>query len=108
MKLAYPLLVAVALSVPIAEAKLPPPTPQELAAQQEKRAEEEARLQREKVLLEKAQDRVAERYRGGRPRQPAGGVSTADLPNNVKQAPGSAPPQGGREQSAEAHSAPAK
>jgi hypothetical protein len=105
MKLAV-LLVAWVLSAPIAEAKLPPPTPQALAAEQEKRVQEEARLQREKALLEKAQDRVAERYRGERPAQPAGGVSAASLPNTVKQAP--APPQSGRDQSAEAHSAPAR
>ncbi len=108
MKLACLFVVAAALSAPIADAKLPPPTPQELAAQQEKRVQEEAQLQRQKELLEQAQDRVAERYRRERPPQSAGRVSDTNMPNNVKQAPGAAPPQGGRDQSAEAHSAPAK
>jgi hypothetical protein len=107
MKLACPLLVAAALSAPIADAKLPPPTPQEIAAQQEKRVQEEAQLQRQKELLEKSQDQVAERYRRDQPR-PAGGVSDTNMPNNVKQLPGTAAPQGGRDQGAEAHSAPAK
>jgi hypothetical protein len=105
MRLACPLLVAIALAAPIADAKLPPPTPEEIAAEQAKKNEEAARLEREKALLEKAQDRVAERYRNGAPRA-AGGVSDTNMPNNVKQRP--AAPQGGRDQSAEAHSAPAK
>lgn len=108
MKLACSLVIAAGLFAPFAAAKLPPPTPQELAAQQSKRAQEEALLQHQKALLENAQDRVAERYRRERPPYLAGGVSDTNMPNNVKQAPGTAPPQGGRDQSAEAHSAPAK
>ncbi len=108
MKLAYPVIVAFAWFVQVAEAKLPPPTPQEVAAQQEKRAVEEAQLQREKALLEKAQDRVSERYRRDRAQNGGGRVSDTNMPNNVRQLPGTAAPQGGREQSAEAHSAPAK
>ena len=108
MNLAYPVIVAFAWFAQVAEAKLPPPTPQEVAAQQEKRAVEEAQLQREKALLEKAQDRVSERYRRDRAQNGGGRVSDTNMPNNVRQLPGTAAPQGGREQSAEAHSAPAK
>jgi len=87
----------------------PPPTPEQIAAEQEKRALEDARLQREKALLEQVQDRVAQRYRlDHAQRQPAGRVSDTNMPNNVRQLPGTAAPEGGREQSAEAHSAPAK
>lgn len=108
MKIVRPLLVAFALAAPVAEAKLPPPTPEEIAAQEARRAQEEAQLQREKALLERAQDRVAERYGRDRAARPAGRVNEADLPHNTRELPGNAPPQGGREQSAEAHSAPAK
>jgi hypothetical protein len=110
MKLASPILIiALACSPLLAEAKLPPPTPEQIAAEQEKRALEDARLQREKALLEQVQDRVAQRYRlDHAQRQPAGRVSDTNMPNNVRQLPGTAAPEGGREQSAEAHSAPAK
>jgi hypothetical protein len=101
------MICAALLAAPLAQAKLPPPTPEEIAAQQERGAREEARLAKEKEQLERAQDQVAERYRGAATR-PAGGMKAADLPNNTKQTPGTAAPEGGRRQSAEAHSAPAK
>jgi len=109
MKLARSIAVAVLLASPLAVAKLPPPTPEQLAAAQERRAQEEARLAKEKAELERAQDRVAERYRKDRGSpQASGSVDKADLPQNTKVAPGDAAPEGGHRQSAEAHSAPAK
>ncbi len=103
-------LFAALLAAPLAQAKLPPPTPEQVAAQQERQKQDEARLAKEKEQLERAQDRVAERYRkeNGAAAQPSGGVRKEDLPQNTKQQPGGAPPEGGRRQSAEAHSAPAK
>ena len=101
-------MMAALLATPLAQAKLPPPTLEELAAQQERRVQEEARLAKEKEQLERAQDRVAERYRGSGPAQPSSGVKKEDLPQNVKQTPGGAAPEGGSRQGAEAHSAPAK
>jgi hypothetical protein len=95
-----------------AGAKLPPPTTEEIAAEQQKRAASEAQLQREKALLEQAQDRVSERYRrerGSEPSAGAGGrVSDTNMPKTAKELPGTGTPEGGRKQSAEAHSAPAK
>jgi hypothetical protein len=109
MKLVCVVAIALACSAHVAIAKLPPPTPEQIAAEQEKRVLEEARLQREKALLEQAQDRIADRYRRDQAqRQPAGRVSDTNMPNNVRQLPGTAAPEGGRQQSAEAHSAPAK
>jgi hypothetical protein len=107
MKLARSIAVAALLAAPFAEAKLPPPTPEQLAAEQDRRAQEEARLAKEKEQLERAQDRVAERYRKNAAAQASGSVDRADLPQNTKVAPGAAAPEGGRRQSAEAHSAPA-
>ena len=95
-----------------AAAKLPPPTPEEQAAQQEKRAQEQAQLEREKAALERAQDQVAERYRrenGSGPRSDGGGaIADTNMPYRARELPRSAGPHGGTEQSAEAHSAPAK
>ena len=108
MKHIRTLVMAALFAAPLAQAKLPPPTPEELAAQQERRVQDEARLAKEKEQLERAQDRVAERYRGGRTGQLAGGVKKEDFPGNTKQPPGGAAPEGGSRQSAEAHSAPAK
>jgi hypothetical protein len=109
MKLARSIAVAALLAAPLAEATLPPPTPEQLAAEQNRRTQEEVRLAKEKEQLERAQDRVAERYRKDRAAaQASGSVDKADLPQNTKVAPGSAAPEGGRRQSAEAHSAPAK
>jgi hypothetical protein len=107
VKIAHAVLVLVACSAPIAGAKLPPPTPEELAAREQRAAQEKAQLEREKALLEQAQDRVAERYRRAHP-SPAGGVSDANMPNAARQLPGDAGPRGEQKQSAEAHSAPAK
>jgi hypothetical protein len=100
--------LGVALCAAPAAAKLPPPSPAEEAAKAAQRVREEARLAEEKALLERAQDRVAERYRRERAAAPSGGgeVRAGDLPNPVKQT--EAPPEGGRKQSAEAHSATAK
>ncbi len=108
MKLACSFVVAAMLAAPFAQAKLPPPTPEEVAAQQARRVQEEVRLAQEKEQLERAQDRVAERYRQVQARPSAAGVRTADLPNNNKQPDGTAAPEGGQRQSAEAHSSPAK
>lgn len=106
-------MIAGALAASQAHAKLPPPTPEEAAAKQAQKAKEEARLKHQKELLEKAQDRVAERYRRESRAAHAGAssggrVTDTNMPNNVRELPGKAPPQGGHEQSAEAHSAPAR
>jgi hypothetical protein len=109
---ALPIALLAALWTGGAAAKLPPPTPAEQTAQQEKRAQEEAQLEREKAKLERVQDEVAERYlreRGsGLPRGGEGRVADTNMPYRVRELPRSAGPHGGTEQSAEAHSAPAK
>ena len=110
MKPVRTLMIAALLAASLAHAKLPPPTPEEIAAQQERQKQDEARLAKEKEQLERAQDRIAERYRkeSGQVGQTSGGVRKEDLPQNTKQQAGGAAPEGGQRQSAEAHSAPAK
>lgn len=106
------LAIAVAVAGTVA-AKLPPPTPEEQQAAAAKKEQQQAQLEKEKQLLERAQDRVAEYYKRTKG---ASGANTAriarvddtNMPKTTRELPGSAGPQGGREPSAEAHSAPAK
>ena len=102
-------LLALTAIAAVAEAKLPPPTPEQVAAAEARHAAEEAQLKREKAALEQAQDRVAERYR--REHSASGGgsqrVSDENMPKTARELPGQGTPQGGRRPSAEAHSAPA-
>jgi hypothetical protein len=97
----------------VAAAKLPAPTPEQAAAAAQKKEQEKAQLEKQKQLLERAQDRVADHYKrtkGGAAAGAArGGTTEAEnMPKTTRVLPGQAGPQGGREQSAEAHSAPAK
>lgn len=105
------LALAVALLSSAAVATLPPPSPQELAAQEAKKVAEQAQLEREKAALERVQDAVAERYRREQPSAGAsnggGRVADTNMPYPTRQLP-PAGPHGGDKQSAEAHSAPAK
>jgi hypothetical protein len=90
--------------------KLPPPTADEQAAAAAKKAAEQAQLEKEKALLEKAQDRVAARYRSESPGRQAGAGRTSDqnMPRTTSERPRGTGPDPVRPQSAEAHSAPAK
>jgi len=91
--------------------KLPPPTPEEQAAVAAKKAKEKEQLEVEKAQLDRAQDRVASRYRkenGGRPSAAAGKTSDQNMPKTTSELPGGAGPTPARPQSGEAHSAPAK
>lgn len=97
----------------VAIAKLPPATPEQVQAAEAKKESEKVNAEKEKQLLEKAQDRVVQHYK--RTKGVAGGVTrtgqteTTNIPNPaVRQAQGDAGPKGGTKQSAEAHSAPAK
>jgi hypothetical protein len=105
---------ALAAAAAVATAKLPPPSPEQAQAAAAKKEQEQAQLEKEKQLLEQAQDRVAERYRRtkGLANAPsgerAGRVEDHNLPKTVKELPRDTGPQGGRKQSAEAHSTPAR
>jgi len=97
----------------VAAAKLPAPTPEQTQAAAAKKEQEAAQLEKEKQLLEQAQDRVAAYYRRAKGAaapapQPVGRVETTNMPKSSKELPGDAGPKGGTKQSAEAHSAPAK
>ena len=107
-------MIAAALSAltAVALAKLPAPTAEQQQASVAKKEQEQAQLEKEKQLLERAQDRVAERYRKTKglatTAQRGGQVEDHNMPKTAKELPRDAGPQGGRKQSAEAHSTPAK
>lgn len=88
--------------------KLPPPTPEEQSAATQKKAQEAAQLEKEKAQLERAQNRVAERYRKAHGGHAAGRTSDQNMPKTASELPGGTGPTPQRQQSGEAHSAPAK
>src|SRR5687767_1386826 len=97
----------------VAIAKLPPPTPEQVQAAETKKEEAKANAEKEKVLLEKAQERVVQHYKrtkgsAGAGVKQTGQTETTNIPNAAVVPPGEAGPKGGTKQSAEAHSAPAK
>lgn len=101
----------------VALAKLPPPTPEQVEAAAAKKEKEKAQLEVEKQKLDQAQDRAVENYKrnnkgntvaaGGSSRAP-GRTEDTNMPKQTKELPGQGMPMGGKAQSAEAHSAPAK
>jgi hypothetical protein len=96
----------------VALAKLPPLTPEQEQAAAGKKQAEQAQLEKEKQALERAQDRVTEYYRRttgkAAPGRAAARVEDTNMPKATRELPRDTGPQGGRQPSAEAHSAPAK
>lgn len=100
-------LMAAAIAAP-AFARLPPPTPEEQAAAEKKKAEEAQKAREQQEALTRVQDRIAAKF-GDRARtSSAGPTEKGNLPQKAVEPRGTAGPTGGREQSAEAHSTPAK
>lgn len=98
---------AIAAAAIPAIAKLPPPTPEERAALEKKRALEQEQVAREKAALDRAQDRVAQRYRG-QAHDSSAKTDADKMPKTARELPRDAGPQGDKEPSAEAHSGSVK
>ena len=98
----------------VAIAKLPPLTPEQQEAAAQKKQADAASIEKEKALLEKAQDRTVDYYKktkGSAARgasTAAGKTETTNISRKAVEGPGAAAPRGGTNQSAEAHSTPAK
>jgi hypothetical protein len=110
-KFTWCLLAGAMIASGVAIGKLPPPTPEQEAAAAAKKGKEQEQLEKEKALLERAQDRVVARYRkesAGAQRAAGGKVSDQNMPKTTSELPRGTGPTPGRPQSAEAHSAPAK
>ena len=112
MRISVGIALIVSALAGAAIAKLPAPTPEQAEAAAAKKEKEKAQLEVEKQLLEKAQDRTAEYYKrtkgGGGPSRATGRTEDTNMPARTKELPGQTAPIGGKAQSAEAHSAPAK
>ena len=112
MRITYGLAFAAAMATGVAIAKLPAPTPEQQEAAAAKKQVDEAKLEKEKAELERAQNRVAEYYKktkgGAGPAQPSGKTEDTNVSRKAVEGPRSTGPRGGTAQSAEAHSTPAK
>jgi hypothetical protein len=112
MRKAYVIAIVMSALAGVALAKLPPPSPEQQQAAAAKKEAEQAQLEKEKQLLERAQDRVAEYYKRTKGKsggvKPTARVEDTNMPKTTRELPGDTGPQGGRQPSAEAHSAPAK
>jgi hypothetical protein len=114
MRIEWIAAAVLSAAVGVAVAKLPPPTPEQQQAAAAKKEAEAAQLEKEKQLLERAQDRVAELYKRTKGGAAAVGVTrggqteATNMPKTTKELPGNTGAGGGTKQSAEAHSAPAK
>jgi uncharacterized membrane-anchored protein YhcB (DUF1043 family) len=108
----YVVISCAMLVTGVALGKLPAPSPEEQAAAAAKKAKEQEQLEKEKAALERAQDRVVQRYRqekGGTGQSASSGrVSDQNMPKTTSELPRGVGPTRDRPQSAEAHSAPAK
>jgi len=107
-----PLAILLSALTGTALAKLPPLTPEQQQVAEARKQSEQAQLEKDKQALERTQDKVAEYYKRtkGKPNgsAAAGRVQDTNMPKTSRELPREAGPQGGREPSAEAHSAPAK
>ena len=112
MRISVAIAVVISALAGAAIAKLPPPTPEQVEAAAAKKEKEKAQLEVEKQLLEKAQDRVADHYKRTKSSTAAarttGRTEDTNMPARTKELPGQTAPHGGKAQSAESHSAPAK
>ena len=89
--------------------KLPSMTTEEQIAIEATKAKEQEQLEKEKLLLERAQDRIAARYGKGSASQRTGErVSDKNMPKSATELPRSVGPTPARPSGAEAHGASAK
>ena len=112
MRIAYGVALMMSALAGVAIAKLPPPTPEQQEAAAAKKQVDPATLEKEKEALERAQNRVVEYFKktkgGSGPAQPTGKTEDTNVSRKAVEGPGAAAPRGGKNQSAEAHSTPAK
>jgi phosphoenolpyruvate-protein kinase (PTS system EI component) len=113
MRINYGLALIMSAIAGVAIAKLPALTPEQQDAAATKKQADQATVEKEKEALERAQNRVTEYYKRtkGDSRASAGNASRTETTNMSRKSvegPGTTAPRGGTNQSAEAHSTPAK
>ena len=102
-KLGHCMLVVMMVAAGAAFAKLPPPTPEEQATAAAKKEAKEKQAKKAAEALEKAQDRVAQRYRKERATS-AARTSSGDMPKTTGELSRGVGPTPQSPASAEAHS----
>jgi len=107
MKVILPLLVCIATAGQ-AYARLPPLTPEQQSAADQKKAEEAQKAREEQEALTRVQDRIAAQFGRKGAGATLGQTEQGNLSQKSVEPAGSAGPTGGKAQSAEAHSAPAR
>lgn len=112
MRVAFCAALVMSALAGVAIAKLPALTPEQQEAAATKKQADAAALEKEKEALEKAQNRVVDYYKktkgGSGPATPTGKTESTNISAKAVEGPGAAAPRGGKNQSAEAHSTPAK
>jgi type II secretory pathway pseudopilin PulG len=112
MKVTVAVAIIVSVLAGAALAKLPPLSPEQEQAAAAKKQAEEAQLAKQKQALERVENRVAEYYKRTKGKSGSVGahsrVEDTNMSKTTHELARDAGPQGGREPSAEAHSAPAK
>jgi hypothetical protein len=114
MRPSYAVAIIMSAFAGIALAKLPPPTPEEQEAAAHKKQVDAEKVAKQKEELERAQNRVVEYYKRTKgaaaagASKAAGSTETTNVSRKAVEGRGTAAPRGGTNQSAEAHSAPAK
>jgi hypothetical protein len=112
MRIAFTAALVMSALAGVAIAKLPALTPEQQEAAATKKQADQASIEKEKELLEKAQNRVVEYYKkttgGAGPATPTRKTEDTNISKKAVEGPGQTAPRGGTKQSAEAHSTPAK
>ena len=112
MRIAFGAALVMSALAGAAIAKLPALTPEQQEAAATKKQADAAMVEKEKELLEKSQNRVVEHYRKTKgatgTSTNVGKTETTNISRKAVEGPGATAPRGGKNQSAEAHSTPAK
>ena len=113
MRMHWMVAAALFAAAAVAGAKLPAPTPEQQEAAAAKKEQEKASVEKQKQLLDQAQDRVVQHYKrtkgsAASGAQRGGQTDAKNISAKAVEPAGEAGPKGGTKQSAEAHSAPAK
>ena len=112
MRITHVAAVVMSALAGVALAKLPAPSPEQQEAAAQKKQADQAQVEKEKEALERAQNRVVEYYKktkgGSGAARVTGETEATNISRKAVEGPGEAAPRGGKNQSAEAHSTPAR
>jgi hypothetical protein len=108
VKIIVPALMCFAMAAAPVYARLPPLTPEQQSAAEQKKAEEAEKARAQQEALTRVQDRIAAQFGRKGAGASSGQTQQGDLSQKSVEPAGTAGPVGGTAQSAEAHSTPAR